>query len=53
MGLEWFFSSRGTTAIIWSDNGTNFVRAERELRENIEKRNAIKIAAKLGHKGIK
>ena len=27
---------RGTPAIVWSDNGTNFAGAEKELRENIE-----------------
>ena len=40
-------------AIIWSDNGTNFVGAEKELRENIEKWNTINIAVELAHKGIK
>ena len=37
MGVERFVSRRGTPAIIWSDNGTNFVGTEKELRENIEK----------------
>ena len=41
MGVERFVSRRGTPVIIWSDNGTNFVGAEKELRENIEKWNAI------------
>ena len=31
MGVEWFVSRRGTPAMIWSDNGTNFIRAEKEL----------------------
>ena len=48
-----FVSRRGTPAIIWSDNGTNFLGAEKELRENIEKWNTIIIAAKLAHKAIK
>ena len=53
MGVEWFVSRRGTPAIIWSDNGTNFVGVEKELRENIEKWNPINIAVELAHKGIK
>ena len=53
MGVERFVSRRGTPAIIWSDNGTNFVGAEKELRENIEKWNTINIAVELAHKGIK
>ena len=53
MGVERFVSRRGTPAIIWSDNGTNFVGAEKELRENIEKWNFINIAVELAHKGIK
>ena len=44
---------RGTPAIIWSDNGTNFVGAEKELRENIEKWNTINIVVKLDHKSIR
>ena len=47
-------SDNGTNnGIIWSDNGTNFVGAEKELRENIEKWNTINIAVELAHKGIK
>ena len=53
MGVERFVSRRGIPAIIWSDNSTNFVGAEKELRENIEKWNTIYIAAELAHKGIK
>ena len=37
MVLERLVSRRGTPVIIWSDNGTTFVVAEKELRENIEK----------------
>ena len=53
MGVERFVSRRGTPAIIWSDKGTNFVGAERELREYIEKSNTSNIAIELAHKGIK
>ena len=53
MGVERFVSRRGTPAIIWSDNGTNFVGAEKELREIIEKWNTTNIAVELAHKGIK
>ena len=53
MGVERFFSRRGTPAIIWSDNNTYLVRAEKELRKNIEKWNTINIAVELAHKFIK
>ena len=35
MGVERFVARRCTPAIICSDNGTDFVGAEKELRENI------------------
>ena len=53
MGVERFVSRRGTPAMIWSDNGTNFIGAEKKLRESIEKWNVVNIAAELAHKGIK
>ena len=53
MGVERFVSRRGTPVMIWSDNGTNFIGAEKELRESIEKWNVVNIAAELAHKGIK
>ena len=53
MRMERFLSRWGTPAFIWSVNGTNFVVAEKELRENIEKWNIINIAVELTHKGIK
>ena len=51
MGVEWIVSRRGAT--IWSDNGTNFSGAEKELRGCIERWNTLNIAAELAHKGIK
>ena len=51
--VERFDSRRVIPAINWSDNGTNVVGAEKELREDIEKWNTINIAAELAHKGIK
>ena len=53
MGVERFVSRRGTPAMIWSDKGTDFIGAEKELRESIEKWNVVNIAAELAHKGIK
>ena len=32
MGIERFVSRRGIPAVIWSDNGTNFVATEKELQ---------------------
>ena len=37
MGVERFVSRQGTPAMIWSDDGTNFIGAQNELRECIEK----------------
>ena len=51
MGVELFVSRRGKPVIIWSENGTNFVDTEKDLRENIQKWNTIKIA-ELAHKSI-
>ena len=53
IGVEWFVTLRGTPAIIWSDDGTSFIGAEKELRETIENWNVDNIAAELVHKGIK
>ena len=52
MGMERFISGRGTPAIIWSDNDTKFVGAEKEVRENIEKWNTIIIAVELAHNAL-
>ena len=51
MGVERFVSRRGTPAMILSDDGTNFLAAEKELRECMEKWNTLNIAAELAHKG--
>ena len=53
MGVERFVSRMGTPAMIWSDNGTNFIGAEKEVQEKIEKWNVVNIAAKLAKRGIK
>ena len=52
MGVERFVSRRGTPTMLWSDNGTNFIGAEKELHECVEKWNTLNIAAELAHKGI-
>ena len=53
MGVERFISRRGTPAMIRSDNGTDFIGAEKELRECMKKWNALNINAELAHKGNK
>ena len=52
MEVEQFVSRWCTPAIIWSDNGTNFVGTEKELRENVEKWNTINITAELALRGF-
>ena len=47
MGVERFVSRRGKPAMIWSDNRTNIIGAEKDLGEIIEKWNTINITAEL------
>ena len=53
MRVERFVSHWGTPAMMWSDNGTNIIGGEKELRECMEKWNTLNIAADLAHKGIR
>ena len=53
MILRQFISRRGPPKEMWSDRGTNFVGASRELRESIARWNEEKIDCQLQQKGIK
>ena len=53
IGVERFACRPGTLAVIWSDNGTNFIGAEKELHDSVEKWNTLYISAELAHKVIK
>lgn len=41
--LRWFIARRGQVRLIRSDNGTNFVGTEREVREAVQALNNAKI----------
>lgn len=47
-----FVARRGPIKVMRSDNGTNFVRAERELREDVQSLNNTQIQTTLLSKGI-
>lgn len=51
--LHCFISRRGQVSIIRSDNGTNFVGAEKELREALENLNQSEIEKTMQMRGIK
>jgi len=53
MILRQFISRRGPPKEIWSDRGTNFIGANRELKESIAEWNEEKIERQLLQKGIK
>ena len=53
MVLRQFISRRGPLKEIWSDRGTNFVGANRELKEAIAHWNEEMIERQLQQKGIK
>lgn len=50
--LRRFINRRGSPRFIYSDNGTNFVGAEREIREAIEHWNQEQISTELLQKGV-
>ena len=51
MGIERFNARRGTPSVIWSDNGTNFVGAEKELLNCIQSWNG-QAPPELAKKGV-
>ena len=51
MGIERFIARRGTPSVIWSDNGTNFVGAEKKIIKSIKNWNE-QAPAILVHKRI-
>ena len=50
MGIERFIACRGTPSTIWSDTGTNFVVAEKELLAGIKSWNGMDPSI-FAHKG--
>ena len=52
LALRRFVSRRGKTNTIWSDNGSNFVGAERELREVLKTLDQSKIYNRSNNQSI-
>ena len=52
MYLRRFIARKGKPTVIYSDNGANFVRANRELQECLANWNQDKIASGLSQEGI-
>ncbi len=53
MAIERFMARRGAPAVLWSDNGTNFVGAEKELLACVQKWNQEYFAAQLAVKSVR
>ena len=52
MAMQRMVSRRGRPAHLWSDNGTNFVVAERQILEALKQLNEAKITDELSQHGI-
>ena len=53
MGIEIFIARIGTPQVLWSDHGTIFNGAEKELSACFKALNQRTIASKMSQKGIK
>ena len=52
MAMQRMVSRRGRPAHIWSDNGTNFVGAEREIQDALKRLNKQRITDELSQHGV-
>ena len=52
MAMQKMVSRRGRPAHIWSDNGTNFVGAEREIQDALKRLNKERITDELSQHGV-